>query len=154
MKGRRPRVIAITGTNHGVGNVRITEAHATPAGVGGFNRRARIDLSPRGGLACLARELLFGLSFFSTSPSPPLLPPLETAGECVFTLRKHLSLLRHVARRAAEIEYEIPRAWALEFPSALLLCRTKLVRHFLSAVRCRYSVRRSLKILAEWNKSP
>jgi hypothetical protein len=109
MTGENERqVIAITRINHGVGNVRIG-VHANLRKNGGFNCRAGIDLSPRSGLECVARELLFGFPFLFTWTFLPLLSPLETAGECVFTLRKHLSLLRHVGRRAAEIEYEIPR---------------------------------------------
>jgi len=99
-KGSWPRAIAITRTNHGVGNVRIG-AHANlPARMGGFNCRVEIDLSPRSDLACLARKLLFDLSFFFPfiSPFPPLLPPLER----VSAFSRYGNTYRYYATSVAE----------------------------------------------------
>lgn len=51
MKERWPRATPVTRANHGIDNDRM-EAHANLAGMGDFNCRAEIDLSPRGGLSC------------------------------------------------------------------------------------------------------
>lgn len=156
MKGESQRATSVTRANHGVDNNRIG-AHASLAGMGDFNCRAEIDLSPRGGLSC-ARTTTFHPHFFYLAgrpPSYPLVLPHETRASerCVFTLRKHLSLLlRHVARKAAEIEYEIrsPRAKS----SSVLLCRSNVFTSsffffFFDRAFCRYFVRRSLKIVRE-----
>lgn len=105
MKERWPRVTPVTRANHGIDNDRM-EAHANLAGMGDFNCRAEIDLSLRGDLSCV--RTIFH-SFFLPHPVRPLpsCPLQSSKRECVFTLRKHLSLLRHVALKATEIEYEI-----------------------------------------------
>lgn len=108
MKERWPRATPVTRTNHGTDNDRM-EAHASLAGMGDFNCRAEIDLSLRGDLSCV-RTIFHSL--FPTSLRSPLSHPLSpqcSKRECVFTLRKHLSLLCHVALKATEIEYEIQR---------------------------------------------
>lgn len=108
MKERWPRATPVTRANHGTDNDRM-EAHAKLAGMGDFNCRAEIDLSLRGDLSCV-RTIFHSL--FPTSLRTPPFPSRSlqcSKRECVFTLRKHLSLLCHVALKATEIEYEIQR---------------------------------------------
>jgi len=65
IKERWPCATPVTRANHGIDNDRI-EAHANLVGMGDFNCRAEIDLSPRGGLSC-ARNYFSLLFFYLTS---------------------------------------------------------------------------------------
>lgn len=108
MKERRPRATPVTRANHGIDNDR-KETHANLTGMGDFNCRAEIDLSPRDDLSC-ARTIFHPL--FSTTPFipfPPALFDIRNVSEFSTELRKHLSSLCHVALKATEIEYEIQR---------------------------------------------
>lgn len=107
MKERWPRATPVTRANHGIDNDRM-EAHANLAGMGDLNCRAEIDLSPRGGLSCAQTTFHLPPFFLPLRPFPSYSLQYSKR-ECVFTLRKHLSLLRHVALKAIEIEYEIQR---------------------------------------------
>lgn len=106
MKERWPRATSVTRANHGTDNDRM-EAHANLAGMGDFNCRAEIDLSLWGGLSCA--QTTFHPFFLLYSYIRPFLScsPRYSKRECVFTLRKYLSLLRHIALKATEIECEI-----------------------------------------------
>lgn len=57
-----PRATPVTRANHGIDNDRM-EAHANLAGMGDFNCRVEIDLSPRGGLSC-ARTTFHSFFFY------------------------------------------------------------------------------------------
>lgn len=61
----RPRATSVTRANHDIDNDRM-EAHANLAGMGDFNCRVEIDLSPRGGLSCArtTSHPLFSTSLF------------------------------------------------------------------------------------------
>lgn len=120
MKGRWPRAIVVTRANHDVDNDRI-EVHANLAGMGDFNCRAGIDLSPRGGDLSCARTT-FRLLFFYLASSFSSYLSLQSPKRRVSAFSRYGNTYRYYATSLAEPPKSNMKSSAWAKFSVALLC--------------------------------
>lgn len=100
MKRRWPRAAPITRVNHGVDYDRI-EAHANVAGMGDFNCRVEIDLSPRGRPIVYTNYFL-PPSFFPSRSAPSFSCPSLATETRVSAFSRHGNTYRYYATSLAK----------------------------------------------------
>lgn len=135
------------GSNHGV-DYDCIEAHANLAGMGDFNCRVEIDLSPRGSLSCTRTTFYLLFSYLAVHPSfscPPLV--FETR---VSAFSRHGNTYRYYATSLAKPPKSNMKssAWAKFY--GVLLCRLKVLLLSNGMLSCDFIW--SLKIAAKQNK--